>query len=229
MATPASALPDEKIRETTLPATNGVAMRRGEPVWAVAETYPMQGYWSEEEYFVFEASTNRLVEFTNGFIEVLSVPTQAHQSSVLFLVDSLRDFVRADNLGKVLFAGTRVRLYPGQYREPDIVFMLRENEARRNNKFWVGADFVMEVVSDSPQDRERDLVTKRIEYAEAGIAEYWIVDPERELITVLTLAGGGQKEGNVYAEHGVFARGETATSVLLAGLEISVDEALDAD
>ncbi len=225
MATPTLAPPDEQIQETATAASNGSTAKRGEPVWAVAETYPLQGYWSEAEYFAFEASTNRLVEFTNGFIEVLPVPTIAHQSTAAYLFHEMFQFVKERGLGKVLFAGTRVRVSLSQYHEPDIVFMLRENEARRNNKFWVGADLALEVVSDSPQDRERDLVTKRREYAEAGIAEYWIVDSETELVTVLTLL----EEGNVYTEHGVFARGETATSVLLAGLEISVDEALDAD
>lgn len=48
---------------------------------------------------------------------------------------------------------------------------------------------VMEVVSGGPQDRKRDLVIKRAEYAAAGIPEYWIVDPESRRITVLTLVG----------------------------------------
>ena len=60
--------------------------------------------------------------------------------------------------------------------------------ARIHEKFWEGADLVMEVVSDD--DRRRDVVTKRLEYAKAGIAEYWIVDPQQATITVLKLADG---------------------------------------
>ncbi len=88
------------------------------------------------------------------------------------------------------FAPLCVRLRSGKFREPDLLYLVDRDDPRRNNKFWVGADLVMEVVSDSPQDRERDLVTKRLEYAEAGIAESWIVDPESESITVLTLPAG---------------------------------------
>jgi Uma2 family endonuclease len=49
---------------------------------------------------------------------------------------------------------------------------------RVTDEYWEGADLVMEVVSSHDEDRRRDLVVKREEYARAGIAEYWIVDPE---------------------------------------------------
>jgi Uma2 family endonuclease len=45
----------------------------------------------------------------------------------------------------------------------------------------------MEVVSE---DRVRDFATKRKDYAEARIPEYWIVDPRDRRVTVLTLQGG---------------------------------------
>ena len=57
----------------------------------------------------------------------------------------------------------------------------------------------MEVVSDDEEDRQRDLETKRQEYAQAGVAEYWIVDPKTETVTVLTL------DGAAYRLHGEFS------------------------
>jgi Uma2 family endonuclease len=79
---------------------------------------------------------------------------------------------------------------------------------------WDGADMVIEVVSEN--DPDRDLVHKRQEYAEAGIPEYWIVDPRVERITVLKLAGGK------YQVHGEFAPGQMAGSVLLDGFAVDV-------
>jgi len=64
---------------------------------------------------------------------------------------------------------------------------------------------------------------KRREYAQAHIPEYWIVNPQTELITVLHL------ENDRYVEHGVFKRGETATSALLEGFLVNVDAVLDAE
>ncbi|NJM40309.1 MAG: Uma2 family endonuclease [Anaerolineae bacterium] len=96
-----------------------------------------------------------------------------------------------------------------------ISFMRKENDHRRHNDFWEGADLVMEVLSSN---REHDLVTKRKEYAEAGIPEYWIIDPQLRTITVLTLAN------KQYVEHGTFAEGAIAQSVLLSGFEVTVAE-----
>ena len=61
------------------------------------------------------------------------------------------------------------------------------------------------------------------DYAEGGIPEYWIINPLNETITVLTL------RGLAYVEHGVFRRGETATSALLSGFSVLVADVFDAD
>lgn len=190
----------------------------GEPAWEVARLFPNQGFWSVGEYLNLD--TNHLVEFSHGYVEVLPMPTQSHQLIVAFLYNALLAFARARNLGRVLFAPLRVRLWEGKFREPDVVFMLREHIDQCGEQYWEGADLVMEVVSEDY--RRHDLETKRREYAQAGIPEYWMVDPQEEQITVLRLAGDS------YTVHGAFARGAEATSVLLEGFAVSVDEVLDA-
>lgn len=144
------------------------------------------------------------------------MPSQSHQLITIILFHLLSQFVDAKQLGMVLFAPMRVQLWPGKIREPDLLFMLAEHAERREEQVWQGADLVMEVVS--PDDRRRDLVTKRREYAQAGIPEYWIVDPQQREITVLMLAN------DKYDVHGVFIPDEHADSVLLAGFSVSVEE-----
>ena len=112
------------------------------------------------------------------------------------------------------FPPLRVRVRPGKFREPDILFLRKANFHRRTNRVWNGADLVMEVVSDLPKDRDRDLVTKRADYARAGVPEYWIVDPQDRMIRVLTLGE------HVYDTAGEYADGETARSVLLPGFNV---------
>ena len=196
---------------------HSVDVADGEPAWEVATLFPAQGAWSEEEYLSLD--TNHLVEFSHGHIEVLPMPSDKHQSIVFFLSALLGAFARKSG-GKVLFAPLRLRLWPDKIREPDLLFLADANDPRRQNAYWTGADLVIEVVS--PDDPARDLVTKRSEYAQAGIPEYWIVDPQAETITVLRL------DGAAYVEHGVFQRGEVATSAHYAGLQAPVSNVLDA-
>jgi len=103
------------------------------------------------------------------------------------------------------------------------VFLRSAKNAVRHDRYWDGADLVIEVLNDHAIERYRDLITTRQEYARAGILEYWIVDPRAERITVLHL------KDDQYVEHGVFARGAVATSVLLPDRQVNVDAALDAE
>ena len=183
-----------------------------EPTWDVAKLFPDQGTWSPEEYL--ELNANRLIEFSHGILEVLPMPSQTHQLIVLYLYRLLLNFSETRRLGMTLVAPLPVQLWPGKFREPDVVFMLTANAARRGEQYWEGADLVMEVVSSD--DRRRDTETKRREYAQAGIPEYWIVDPQNEQLTVLTL------DGDSYAVVGEFAPGETAVSRLLDGFAVEV-------
>jgi Uma2 family endonuclease len=194
----------------------------GQPelTWEIAHLFPAQGDWSEEEYLALGG--NRLVEFSDGFVEVLPVPTTSHQLLVACLYGLLLAFASARDLGTVLFAPLRVRLWRGKFREPDVVFMLKAHASRINEEFWDRADLVMEMVSDDDEDRRRDLQTKRREYARAAIPEYWIVDPRDGRITVLRLAG------KRYVVHGEFAKGTVATSHLLPGFGVDVSAALKA-
>lgn len=193
-----------------------------EPAWDIAHLFPLQGAWAEDDYFEVSRG-NRMVELSQGRVEVLPMPTMRHQQSLAYLCGSLHEFVTADRLGMVIQAPFRVRLWPGTIREPDVVFMLAEHirQGRAGEEFWHGADLVMEIVLEA--GRHRDLEVKRIEYARAGIAEYWIVDPRERRITVLNL------DGETYKEHGAFRRGEVATSVLLPGFSVRVDGAFSAD
>ena len=147
------------------------------------------------------------------------MPTERHKALLKHLFLAFFTFVERRG-GIVFFAAFRLRLNSGKFREPVLLLVLSADDPRRGNAYWTGADLVLEVVS--PDDPDRDLVKKRREYAESRIPEYWIVNPQTETITVLTL------ERTKYAEHGVFARGTQATSALLPEFTVSVDEVFDA-
>ena len=187
----------------------------GEPTWEMAWLYPAQGSWTEEEYLALD--TNHLIEFADGVLEFLPMPTVLHQRLARFLFLQLQAFVADRAAGEVFFAPLPVRLRPGKYREPDIVYLGPERVAGLRGQPQ-GADLVMEVVSEGAEHRRRDVEVKRSEYAAAEIAEYWIVDPELRTVEVLELAGRS------YRRAGRYAAGEVAASVLLPGFQVAVDE-----
>ena len=114
-----------------------------------------------------------------------------------------------------------VRLWEGQVRQPDVMYMAGRNAHRRHGNRWDGADLAVEVVSGD--DPNRDLRVKRAEYALARIPEYWIVDPLQRELTVLTVVGTG------YEPAGVYRPGDRAASVILPGFGVDVTDAFNAD
>ena len=103
-------------------ATEPEGLRYGEPTWDVAQLFPLQGTWTESEYFALE--TSRRVEFSNGFIEFpADAEAFAPNELPLFLYNALRAFVLGMGLVEVHYSGVRVRLWLGKFREPDVLFM----------------------------------------------------------------------------------------------------------
>jgi Uma2 family endonuclease len=190
-------------------------VKRGQPTWTTALLFPRQGEWTEEEYFALEGSDNRLKELSKGCLEILPIPSAQHQRILRFLIMAVHNYLTgAQKGGEVLFAPLPVRLWPGTVREPDLIYLSKER-VRRTGTYPEGADLVMEIVSESRKDRKRDLVIKRREYARAGIAEYWIVDPKQTTVTVLSL----NRKTKRYRVEGSY-KSETAVSKLLSGFEV---------
>ena len=222
-----------------------MATQRSEPEYerTLLELLPPQGRWDDDAYLWLTERTARLLELADGRIEVLPMPTDEHQDMLQTLFLALLVYTQAHG-GKAHFAPLRLRIRAGKFREPDLLLLRDATDPRRSNRFWSGADLVVEVVS--PDGAERDLTDKVsdhsgceltdkvsdhsgceltdkvFDYAEAGIPEYWIVDPASGTITMLQLAG------DRYHTHGVFGRGMTATVATLPGFAVSVGTVLDA-
>ena len=181
---------------------------------------PKQGRWRESDYLWLTDRCTRLVEFADGCLEELPLPTDLHQSILLFLFRQFDERVRTEG-GVALVGPMRLKIREARFREPDLLILLNARDPRRQNRYWLGADLVVEVVS--PDDPDRDYIQKRQDYAEANVSEYWIVDPQREEINILRL------EQDQYVNHGTYGLQETATSSLLEGFDVSVSDVLNPD
>jgi Uma2 family endonuclease len=186
----------------------------------IVDLFPRQGQWTEAEYLALP-ETNRIVELSEGSVVMPDMPGYSHQYAVFELAVALRAFVREHQLGTVAVAPLRVRLWPGKFREPDVVFMHRDHADRIGEDYWGVPDLVVEVIPPrTPQSSGTEAVDrgeKFGEYARAGVREYWLVDPAAGHIEVYVLRGG------VYHLLDRWGKGGVARSEVLAGFETPVD------
>lgn len=116
-------------------------------------------------------------EWVAGEVTVFMPPNTIHQRLTGFLFQILALYADLYDLGTVMTAPFEMRLRAGMSaREPDVLFVTREHLDRLTLERLEGpADLVVEVVSDSSIARDR--ADKFYEYQEAGVREYWIIDP----------------------------------------------------
>jgi Uma2 family endonuclease len=130
------------------------------------------------EEFLTWCDEDTWAEWVDGEVVVLSPASARHQQLVDFLVQTLGVYVQAKGLGLLLSAPFQMKTGPDlPGREPDLLFVARENLGRLKDRYLEGpADLVVEVVS--PESRLRDRGEKFAEYEAGGVREYWLVDPE---------------------------------------------------
>lgn len=158
-------------------------------------------------------------EVIRGVLYVTPVPVLLHQyvqSQIFFILSQSVDD------GMVLCAPMDVRLPRrlGDPIQPDLVFLRTGNQPRweSDSSFDGSPDLVVEILSPSTARRDRKI--KHSVYREAGIPEYWIVDPRARTIEVLGLSADGAR----YAELCRGDEGDVVRSAVLPGLEVSVSE-----
>lgn len=143
---------------------------------ATEELVPQRLKMSYEEYLDF-APESKIVEWVEGEAIIYLPPQYVYQNISSFLNGLLRSFTQFFGLGSVIIAPFEVRLWSdGPSREPDIFFVARENQDKLTEKRYEGGpDLVIEIIS--PGSITGDRVYKFTEYEQAGVREYWVIDP----------------------------------------------------
>ena len=150
-----------------------------------------------------------------GELVMSPAPIPLHQYIVGHFYAKMLQFVDKSSLGQVFSSPIDVRLNERNIFQPDILFISKEKAALIGERMIEGPpDLVAEVLS--PSSAYHDLRTKFRVYEQAGVQEYWIVDPERKSVEVFVNSGG---KFQLRQE----AEGEgAAQSVLLQGLSVDL-------
>ncbi len=115
-------------------------------------------------------------EIVDGELVMSPTPATRHQKICTRLGIRLGSFVEQHNSGLFLSSPTHVILAPHLHYEPDLCFIRKLRESIVKEKFIDGPpDLIIEVISES--NRTHDTVVKFQNYAQYGVAEYWLVDP----------------------------------------------------
>lgn len=170
--------------------------------------------WTEEAYLAYADRFPRLVELSEGCLVVLEMPTPRHQRIVQNTFKQLDAWAAAAG-GEAFVAPLPIRLWPGKYREPDVMLYSAAGRERVQADFAGPPDLVVEV--QSPGTARLDATDKVVEYAQAGIPEYWRVDPDRRQVEQNVLAGAE------YTVRAVLGPGDVIRAAVVDGLECPVD------
>lgn len=146
-----------------------------------------------------------LRELIDGKLVEVEVPTRTHEELVGWLVYFLRGWAEAGHGGAVLSSGYKVRVSDRRGVMPDVQFFRRGNEPARDQEQGLvrgTPDLVAEVVS--PSSARYDRVTKLRWYAQLGVPEYWLVDPQARTVERLVLRDGAYSIAESLAEEETF-------------------------
>lgn len=169
--------------------------------------------------FYKEMSEEQKVEFINGEVIVHSPVKLRHSVASQNLFTYLNVFVALRGAGYVGHEKVLITLSRNDY-EPDIVYFGPEKAQTftPDQMKFPAPDFIVEVLSPSTKAIDRGI--KFQDYAAHGVAEYWIIDPDAELVEQYIL------EGDAYHLH-VKANTGTIYSVVLEGFAVPVRAIFD--
>jgi Uma2 family endonuclease len=112
-------------------------------------------------------------------------------------------------------------------RYPDLVVLQEEHLLLRKKRLLIRREMappqlVVEIVSPGKRNHKRDYEAKREQYQTRGIPEFWLIDPEKQIVTVLFL------NNRTYSEVGVFSGDSAIESPTFPDLKLTAHQILTA-
>jgi Uma2 family endonuclease len=142
------------------------------------------------EDFCLLPDDGRRHEIMDGEHYVNPAPNTKHQRISRKIVLAIAKEVEPGELGEVFYAPYDVVLSDFDVVEPDIIYVSAARRHIITEANIKGApDLVVEILS--PSNRRYDEVVKFKRYDALGVSEYWIVDPERETVSIFRRTAGG--------------------------------------
>jgi Uma2 family endonuclease len=159
-------------------------------------------------------------ELIRGEVHLTPAPTTRHQFIVMNLAKSLSYYLDTNSSGEIAIAPLDVRLTSDTAVQPDLIFISNAKAGIILEEFIAGSpDLVVEVLS--PSTAAHDRATKLALYADAGVPEVWVIDPQAKTVEVLKL------EGSKYLVDSILAGSQTLSSTRFPGWKLALKNLFD--
>ncbi|MBN2242040.1 MAG: Uma2 family endonuclease [Acidobacteria bacterium] len=156
-------------------------------------------------------------EILNGMACPMPFADTKHQRIAIKLTAFLYENLERKNRGVVMGAPSSVMLSSWDIVRPDVFFVRKNREGIVGDHIVLGPpDLVVEIINNDSW--ERDMKEKRKIYAEAGIQEYWIVNPGAEAIEQLVWCELG------YIAIGIYPKGKHLSPAFIPNLRLPVSK-----
>ena len=182
-----------------------------------------------EEYLAYEDDTDNRYELIDG--ELITLPPESGPNN--FIANYLLFTLASSGFVPLMLIRTHMceiqvpilREGDSANRYPDLVILRPEHILLTASRLTITLDMpppqlVVEVVSPGRVGRDRDYISKRSQYAARNIPEYWIVDPQEQMVAVLRLESGE------YVEVGVFQGEQALVSPTFPQLNLTAGQVL---
>ena len=142
-----------------------------------------QGEYTLDDYYALP--DDKRMELIDGVFYDMATPSIPHQLISIQIGYQLMGHVeRNHGKCKPILAPMDVQLDKDNKTmvEPDVIIACRPDLLIKNQCLYGAPDLLMEIMS--PSTRKKDMTLKLYKYANAGVREYWIIDPKSRLVTV---------------------------------------------
>jgi len=176
---------------------------------------------SYEEFMEIYEKTDLRMEYINGEIVLLTSPDAFHQTISGNLFSQLRAYLR-DGGCRVFYAPLDVHFHKKDFNTPDVMqpdLLIACDLATAINergRYLGTPTLCVEIISRST--RSKDMVDKLNTYMLSGVREFWVVDPQKQLVQVYSF------KDSAVEDHSVYKSGDTITSYCFAGLAILISD-----
>jgi len=168
-----------------------------------------------EDYYTLPQEPR--AELIDGEIHYMSAPSANHQFVLSELFALLREYLRKNNSKcRAVFAPYDVQLDMDEFTilQPDLMILCDKDKYENGIRYHGAPEFIIEIVS--PSNPKHDYTVKLYKYRNAGVREYWIVDPAKMRVLVYVFS-----EDEIPI---IYSFQDKVKSSLFPGLEIDFSE-----